>query len=809
LPKYEEHFLQATSIQVNSLPYPITVSAVYCPPRHNLKKENYKNYFATLGPKFIAGGDYNSKHTLWGSRLSTTKGRELEQVIRRNNYSILSTGSPTYWPTDPQKIPDLLDFFVINGISTTYTNITSSYDLSSDHSPIIATIGTTPKINDPPPRLHNSKTNWETYRQLIQNTINLAVRLKSPEDIEREILDLTSLIQHAARMATPQLPLKHDTNYISLELKQLIAQKRRARSIWQRTHTPNNRTRYNQLSNILKSKLRELHNNSYTYYISNLSRHDYSIWKPIKSRRKPITSIPPLRLNKHHPGPWAKSDIEKADLFAEYLSEVFTPHNIVSDVDIEQHLDLPIPDCDYIRHITPKELRYEISILSIKKTPGADLITPTLIKELPKKGFVKLLYILNAIIRIGYWPKPLKTAHIIMIPKPGKPLTDPSSYRPISLLPTISKMLEKLLLNRLKSDTNTANWIPDHQFGFRQAHSTVQQCHRLAHIINHSMENKQYCTAAFLDVNQAFDKVWHLGLLHKIKKFLPIQYFKLLKSYLSEREFAVKMNNALSNQRLIQSGVPQGSVLGPFLYVLYTSDIPTTEGTQISTFADDTAIFATNDDPVTASTQLQKHLNLLERWFHRWKIKVNESKSAHVTFTLRKGQCPPIYLNQIPFRQQDNVKYLGLHLDSKLTWKHHIVTKRKQIDIKFRELSWLLGKRSPLTLDNKLLLYKTIIRPIWTYGIQLWSCASMSNIAIIQRCQSKILRAIVDAPWYVTNSTLHTDLQIPYVSTISTTITKQHYGKLAIHPNSTMEPLLHPPPQRRLRRIWPYDLKDN
>jgi len=94
----------------------ITVAAVYCPPRHNIEKDQFKAFFHTLGPRFIAGGDYNSKNVLWGSRFTTTKGRELSRVLHENNYSYLSTGTPTYWPTDAQKIPDLLDLFITNGI---------------------------------------------------------------------------------------------------------------------------------------------------------------------------------------------------------------------------------------------------------------------------------------------------------------------------------------------------------------------------------------------------------------------------------------------------------------------------------------------------------------------------------------------------------------------------------------------------------------------------------------------------------------------------------------------------------------------
>jgi hypothetical protein len=114
-----------------------------------------------------------------------------------------------------------------------------------------------------------------------------------------------------------------------------------------------------------------------------------------------------------------------------------------------------------------------------------------------------------------------------------------------------------------------------------------------------------YCTAVCLDVSQAFDKLWHPGLLINIKRILPLQYYNLLKSYLSERQFETKFNGEISRRFHIYSGVPQGSILGPFLYVLYTSVFPTSRGTTLGMFADDTAIFANHEDPTIASLNLQ------------------------------------------------------------------------------------------------------------------------------------------------------------------------------------------------------------
>jgi hypothetical protein len=173
-----------------------------------------------------------------------------------------------------------------------------------------------------------------------------------------------------------------------------------------------------------------------------------------------------------------------------------------------------------------------------------------------------------------------------MILKPGKDLTDVLSYRPISLLPTISQVLEKLICKQITKNTCQQGWIPHHQFGFRRAHSTIHQCYHLTDTINKAIEDHQYCTAAFLDIGQAFDKVWHPGLLFKIKHILPPSYYNLIKSYLKDRTCKIKFNAETSTLHQIHSGVPQRSIIGPLLYTLYTSDLLTSQKTVISTFVE-------------------------------------------------------------------------------------------------------------------------------------------------------------------------------------------------------------------------------
>jgi hypothetical protein len=144
-------------------------------------------------------------------------------------------------------------------------------------------------------------------------------------------------------------------------------------------------------------------------------------------------------------------------------------------------------------------------------------------------------------------------------------------------------------------------------------------------------------------------------------------------------------------------------------------------------------------------------------------MKVSATKSTHVTFTTRRATCPPVKINDVQLPQSHEDKYLGLHLDRRLTWHKHIFTKRKHLGLTIIKMQWLLGRKSQLSTTNKFLLYKTILKPIWTYSIQLWGTAFISNIEILERFQSKILRIIVNAPWYVPNSLIRKDPSCPTV----------------------------------------------
>jgi len=218
------------------------------------------------------------------------------------------------------------------------------------------------------------------------------------------------------------------------------------------------------------------------------------------------------------------------------------------------------------------------------------------------------------------------------------------------------------------------------------------------------LERKRYCSAAFTDISQAFDKVWHTGLFYKLKRAFPQPAYTLLKSYLTDRTFQVRYQEEYTTLYNIQSGVPQGSILGPILYSIYTADMPETEHTLTATYADDTAILASHQNPITASTNLQHHLNQFETWLKQWRIEANENKSTHVT-SLKRKTYPSVTLNGQHIPQEETAKYLGLHLDRRLTWQKHIFTKSKQLGLKLHRMYWIIRRKSELSLENKLIIY--------------------------------------------------------------------------------------------------------
>lgn len=783
LESFSSPFIQATSISVKIANKNVTISAVYSPPKHSFEYTHFLEYLESLGQSFISGGDFNAKHHYWSSRLNSVRGRRLKMAMDCAGAFPVSSPSPTHWPVDLNKIPDVLDFFICKGISENRLNFENTYDSCSDHSLIVLNFSDRAVIKEQIPPVFNSQTDWDFFRRVVFDSLNNSRPMRTVEDCDEAIDHFYSVLYGALRKSTPEKPSICPENIYPLKIRQALKLSRQLRHKYQNTRNPADKTRFNNASSNLTNLLVEHSNRSFEHFLSTLSYKEdtnYSLYKASKSISKPRSIASPLLTNHG----WARSPMEKSLAFAEHLSSVFKP--LPSDQahhEVEDFISAYNPDArDHIKFTNPKELRDLLKTIKPNKAPGKDRISARILRELPPKAFAFLASLFNACIRLHHFPTRWKLSVINMILKPGKNSTSPSSYRPISLLSVLSKLFEKVIYARLIVTCETC--LPDHQFGFRKRHSTIQQVHRLVNIIEASFQNRRYCTGLFLDLSQAFDRVWHEGLLFKISKVAP-EFHLILKSYLSGRSFLVAHEGALSCTFQILSGVPQGSILGPLLYLIYTHDIPlpTSDSLYLATFADDSAILSVDENPDNASTALQDYAELVAIWFHEWKLILNETKSVQVTFSLKNGSCPPVAINGSFPLQEESVKYLGVHLDRRLTWKTHISKKRSQIDLTVSKFSWLLSKRSKLSVPNKLQLYKSIIRPIWSYASQLWSTASPSNIKVIQTAQNKCLRSVLGAPWYVRNDVIHASLGVPLVIDYVKIMHRKYLNFLEFHPN--------------------------
>ena len=268
--------------------------------------------------------------------------------------------------------------------------------------------------------------------------------------------------------------------------------------------------------------------------------------------------------------------------------------------------------------------------------------------------------------------------------------------------------------------------------------------------------------AIFLDVQKAFDKVVHKALIFKLfNNGVDPQLVKIFNDYLSFRTFLLRVGNSHSIPHPVFSSVPQGSLCGPKLYNFYTNDIPRLPNVSLALFADDTAIMYRHSQPHIVFQKLQKYFDTYLDWLKKWRIKVNSAKSAAIFFT-RKNYTPNanLLLNNQAILWETSYKYLGLHLDSKLQWHKHITEKLSKAKRATGSVNSLLAWNSHLLVKNKLLLYKSLIRPVITYGLAVYRSEGKTQLRRIQIFQNRELHRYVKAFLFVCNSVIHKGLKI-------------------------------------------------
>jgi reverse transcriptase-like protein/endonuclease/exonuclease/phosphatase family protein len=766
----------------------ITVRCVYKRPGAPVLEEDV-DALISGERKIVLIGDLNSKNVNWNSRLTNTFGRRLEQFTEARNATVVAPNTPTHYPDNPENRPDVIDVAVLKFISHNH-DISTLNEGPKSHNPILLQLTS---LRQHQPTLDTIKlVHYENLSHILKHTITVPTNITTREEVDLAVQQLETDILNSIGTCTEtktKLPNKPLHTSLPPHIRDLITQRNRAKRLYQRTHYPPHKRAVNNLNAQIKTLLRELYNARWEDKIRSLDVEDQSLWRMSKSLRNKRPTPAPI----HGTQGLVFTDEDKAEAFADtyernarlvYDPDIDPDHeeaveNINRDLRRSQNLDLPIDP------VTHREVRSIIKNLKPKSAPGPDNISNRVLKHLPRKGIVAITNISNAIMRLGYFPSRWKEAIVIMIPKPGKNHIFPQNHRPISLLNSLAKVVERLILARLLKHTEQLNVIPNVQFGFRSNHSSEQQILRITELITEGLNHRDVTGLVLFDVEQAFDRVWCDGLLFKMLHLnYPTNLLKLIKSYLSRRKIKVRVNSHLSTSRTLEAGVPQGAVLSPHLFSIFTHDIPSYPRTTLALYADDTAIATSSRSPVLVTRRLQEATDNLVEYCTTWKIQINPQKTQAILFRRRRLQPHNhITLNNHNIPWSDEVKYLGITFDRSLTWKPHITKTRQKATAAHKSLLPLLGRHSQLNTRNKLLLYKSTIQPIMSYASVAWGYAARSHINTLQSFENRIIRNAVNAPWYVRNSQIRREFKISDFQTVIKDRAKKLYLIAENHDN--------------------------
>lgn len=718
-------------------------------------------------------GDLNSKHQYWGCTGSNRAGRILYEELLASTFEIFAPPEPTYYPGS-RRTPSILDI-IISTSSLEIEPISIAEDIGSDHLPVLIEIISKPLYN--PNYSYNSnhrKVNWSRFRRYQNDHINMndynLGRNSSTDDIDNSIQRITRILCDGSTSSVYQSRPDTQTQGVSSEIRTLIQRRNAARRRFIRNRNPILLQEYQDLKQEVEHRCQVDYNNNFQQKLSTFTpNHDHNkkLWSLTKNLKAKKTQIPPLK----HQSDLVMTDFDKAELLAntflanhDAASTIRVPLNIKTMVEdcVNQLSSTNTPEVPVHELIRPKDLKKIIKSLPNNKAPGEDGITNMMLKNATRKCLVVLTKIFNACIINSYFPSAWKVAITVPILKPGKLATCASSYRPISLLSILGKVFERLLLPKLKKCLETSQLLPDTQFGFRSCHSTTQQIKRVTKEIKSNLNQKCSTGMVLLDIKSAFDSAWHDAIIFKMwRAEFPIYLVKLIQSFLFDRSYKVKLGSACSNLKFPSAGVPQGAVLSPLLFNILINDIPTPVDCSLAQFADDNAIITSSKKAGTIRKRLQNGLKSLDNYYTSWKLKLQPQKTKAVFFTRRYApRAFPrrnLNLNNQEIMWQENVKYLGVILDRKLTFKEHIdntIIKSGKI---VRMLYSILNRNSRLNINNKLLIYKTVLQPILLYGAAAWGDCARTHIRLLQRTQNRILKMCMNKHWRYSTIDLHNE----------------------------------------------------
>ncbi|CAF1451019.1 unnamed protein product [Adineta steineri] len=673
----------------------------------------------------------------------------------------------------------------------------------SGHKPLTFDLMIMADDKPPSPRIQFSfkLANWSLYRQILNEKLmhwDVNRIIVSTNDIDEYTTFISESIVAAARSAIPQSSGKINIE-ISPVTKHLINLKHQFYRSWKKYGVGKNqyyRTREQLTLSLRNDRIARL--KRIFHALTTKQMNTGKVWALIrkyhnKRIKQKITSV--LKYEQFK----ANSDLEKANMFATYFeNDIYTStpdtsafHIHVSEVvkKIKKSISTSSINASSIntssinsqsfQAITPKELKLILKQLP-NSAPGPDNVHNRCLRNFTKSLIDHLLNLMNASLRFGYVPSSWKTAFIILLLKPGKDRSQVSSYRPISLLSCVGKVLEKIIKQRLSTELKRRNILPRHQAGFLEGKSTMYNILRLNRCAKQALDRNHHAAVIFFDIKSAFDSVWHDGLIYKMNDYrISVYFIRWIISFLCRRTAQIELENQLSYSFEIKSGTPQGSPLSPLLYILFTSDSMNSIPSQVDygLFADDTAIFTSSNTTSRVRDRLQESIDQFVQWCHSWKLVIQPTKTELIHFSPhpRKKYSNPIHLkvSNIDIRPQTSARYLGIIFDKQLRWQEHVKHIETRIQSRINLLRFL-NRITPESNEKIMLnIYKSLIRPILTYGSSVLLNAEDKIWNRLQIAQNKSIRVALNIPHFVSTTYIHQITNIPYIRSYVTNLTER------------------------------------
>ena len=531
---------------------------------------------------------------------------------------------------------------------------------------------------------------------------------------------------------------KSQKPWITNEILKKISDKNFFRTEYQRTGDPEKYQEYLILKNNITHEIRKNKFCIQKRKLEQLKHNSKKLWKELncilgRSRNK---SIPATMLYNNKKFTTTTNIAKK---FNEHYSKVaerlLNNQKIGSD---PLSSILPSKQSFFFRPTTQFEVSDIINQLDDKKAMDIYNFPVTILKQLSETISPIISHIINSSVKQSVFPEKLKLAKVIPLFKNNGAKSDMKNYRPISILPIFDKVFEKIVHKRLLDFFTEFEIISPSQFGFQPKKSTSHAILDLTYKISNARKNSEHCCAIFLDLAKAFDTVNHSILLGKLSKLgIRGPMLNWFKSYLSNRYQCVSVGDKLSTPIKMSHGVPQGSVLGPLLFLLYINDISNCSPSFLYTlFADDTCLVAKHSDLKQLEELVNAELKMVSKWLINNKLSLNLSKSCYLLFSGEQKDTFSINLDNTKITRMDAVKYLGVMVDDELNWKKQVNT----VLGKVKKAAGMLKKVNFIAPNSvNRTLYYSFLQSVIQYGLTSWGAPSTKGLTSIANLINKIV----------------------------------------------------------------------